>query len=130
MSINPKRWLKSLMGKVNYSLMGSNFKAIFINQRNASLEACEFTAGLQALTQKSVDLLYIFSEDDPGLDYLDFVLDKAKGTLTGSGKFKIMTVPRTDHTYSTLQSQEHLLDIVQDWVQGVAEARLPEPVAS
>ena len=128
--LDPKRWIKPMVGKVSYALMVSNLKALFITKRKARHAAGDLTAGLQTLAQNGVDLLYIFSEDDPGLDYLDVVLDGSADTLNGSGKFRIKTIPHTDHTYTTMISQEHLLDIVQDWVQSVAEARLPEPVAS
>ena len=126
---DPKRWLNALMGKVNFRLIGINLKALFIRKKSVSPTASDVAADLQTLTQRGVDLLHIFSNDDPGLAYFDIVLNNSRGKPNDSGKLKVERIPQTDHIFSTLRSQELLLNIVQDWAQGIVQDRRVESAA-
>ena len=126
---DPKRWLNAVMGRGNFRLMGINLNALFIRKRSISSAASDVAADLQALTQRGVDLLHIFSSDDPGLAYFDIVLNSTAGKLNGSGKLKVERIPQTNHIFSTLRSQQLLLNIVQDWAQGIVQDRRLESAA-
>ena len=126
---DPKRWLNALLGRVNFRSMGINLNALFIRKKSVSRAASDVAADLQALTQRGVDLLHIFSSHDAGLAYFDIVLNSSTGKLNGSGKLKVERIPQTDHTFSTLRSQQLLLNIIQDWAQGIVRDRRLESAA-
>ena len=118
-----KRWVKPLTGKVNYSKMRESLRGLILGRKKASKYTDHAVSNLKELTDRGVDLLHIFSDGDPGLDYLKLVL---KGSDIDPLKYdhvKIEIIPHADHTFTALQSQNSTIEIIQNWVQKIANVR-------
>jgi len=74
-----------------------------------------FATDLRLLTERDVRLLLVYSEWDPGLDYLHVILGDKIHELSLDGKLKVEIIPQADHIFTPLWSQEHLLRAVQNW---------------
>ena len=81
-------------------------------------EAKHFRNDLNLLAKRSVDQIFIYSEDDMGLDSLHVLLGNETRELGKNGKFKIEVIGNADHIFTPLWAQEYLIKIILNWTQG------------
>lgn len=71
---------------------------------------------LEALFDRGAEVLMVFSESDVGLDLLHV---RAGGDLPrwlATGRFALEVVPRSDHVFTLLESQQRLVDLCASWM--------------
>ena len=124
----PKYWVRPLLGRGNYRLWFSRLRDV-LQKRSASFAARDIAADFRALTLRGVRLLYILGSADISLEYFEIVLGSTANELTESGKLRVEVIQQTDHLFTPLRSQQLLLEIVQDWIQGMAQSRILERTA-
>jgi len=116
---NPKSWLRLIKGKAIYQniigAIGLPIISLFVRKTNVSSKVNNFATDLRLLTERDVRLLLVYSEWDPGLDYLHVILGDKIHELSLDGKLKVEIIPQADHIFTPLWSQEHLLKVVQNW---------------
>jgi pimeloyl-ACP methyl ester carboxylesterase len=119
---DPKRWLKALTGKANYRIVGPRLRSMFASRRGALSVANEIASDFRSLMDRRVDLRLVYSQGDLGLDCLDVILGKEARLLSTRGKLKLEVIPQADHTCTLLESQQRLVELVQDCAWATARA--------
>jgi len=126
-SFRAKNWLKAVTGKVEswkiISKMVTGFQigSLLGHQRKVSSEVNRVSANLRSLSERGVRLLHIYSEGDEGLDYLHVILGDKLKAWRSDGRLDIETIQGANHTFTLLWSQEHLLKILQGWMQEMVQ---------
>jgi pimeloyl-ACP methyl ester carboxylesterase len=112
--LDPKRWAKAFTGKANYQIIGPRFRAVFSSRRKALSVANHIAADFHSLIERGVDLRLVYSKGDLGLDCLDVILGDELRELSKRGTLKLEIIPQADHTCTLLESQQRLLNVVQN----------------
>lgn len=67
---------------------------------------------LEITAKHSIDMMFVFSAQDPGLQVLLQQGGRAVGRLRRKGKLDIALVELANHTFTTLQTRERLVEIL------------------
>jgi pimeloyl-ACP methyl ester carboxylesterase len=78
-------------------------------------------AKMKHLSSRGVDTLVAMSEEDDGLDYIEFHLGSRGSRMAGHAKFRMQLIEEADHTFSTIASQRALLHVVRQHLDRVHE---------
>jgi alpha-beta hydrolase superfamily lysophospholipase len=78
-------------------------------------------AKFRHLSRRGVETLLVMSEQDDGLDYMQFHLGLDASRMRGHKGFRMVLVPQADHTFSTVASQRALLAVVRDHLNRLHE---------
>jgi pimeloyl-ACP methyl ester carboxylesterase len=92
-------------------------------------------AKFRHLSKRGVETLVVASEQDDGLDYVEFHLGPGGSRMVGHRGFRMELLPDADHTFSTVASQRALIDLLREHLNGLHEAapapaHLPARVAT
>jgi pimeloyl-ACP methyl ester carboxylesterase len=79
----------------------------------------DLVSSLQALATRGVDVLFVYSEWDTGLDYFNYSLRKAIRAPEMKEKVRCEIVPGADHGFSLLSHQKRVLEILDDWTERI-----------
>lgn len=72
--------------------------------------------------ERGVDLLLVYAKGGPA--YYNFVTHKGQlHASMSSGKLQVEVIEHSDHLFTPLSVQEHLLQVVQNWMQAMAQNR-------
>lgn len=82
-------------------------------------------AKFRHLTRRGVETLLVMSEQDDGLDYMQFHLGRNASRLRGQRHFRMVLVPNADHTFSTVASQQALLGVLRDHLHRLQDREVP-----
>jgi alpha-beta hydrolase superfamily lysophospholipase len=74
--------------------------------------ALDVPARLRAMVERGVDTLLVVSEHDPGVDYVDAHFGDAMRALRTLPGYRRVDVRGSDHTFTSLWSQERVSEIV------------------
>lgn len=122
-SFRAKNWRKALTGRVAYrsivpAVIGAALRNFLGRNENGSSAAGHALEALRTLAGRDVRLLHVYSEGDESLDYLTVILNNEVQEWHESGLLSpIAIIAGVNHTFSVLWSQDHLLRVVQNWVQ-------------
>jgi len=120
--LDPQRWRKALTGKAHYRIVGPRLRSMFASRRKARSVAIGIATDFRSLIERRVDLRLIYSQGDLGLDCLDVILGKELRLLSTRGKLKLEVIPQADHTCTLLESQQRLVEVVQNCALATAQA--------
>ena len=125
-SFSAKSWLRAIKGKVDYPsilrvIMSSQLRSLFGWKRKVSSGVNHGAADVRLLTERGVSLLHVYAEGDEGLDYLHVILGNNLQEWSASGQLRVEIIQGVNHTFTPLWSQEHLLNIVQNWAQEMVQ---------
>ena len=84
------------------------------------------------LAKNGCETLLVMSEDDDGLDYMQFHLGVGARRMRGHKHFRMAMIPDADHTFSTVSCQRALIETLREHLHSlhaeeVAAAALPDP---
>jgi pimeloyl-ACP methyl ester carboxylesterase len=86
---------------------------------------------LIALRERGIQILVVYSESDPGLDYLEIMAGRELRTSIAEGAASLEVVRGADHTFTLLASQRRLTEAVGRWlVRTYGDARVPDDEAA
>jgi len=111
---NPQSWKRIFTGRADYRRIASVLRATMkrpFTEETATLETMRFMANIRALAERHVRVLFVWSEGDSGVENF-----KDMGDLVKAGAVKFRTIPKTDHTFSSLDDQRRLCDAMGEWV--------------
>jgi alpha-beta hydrolase superfamily lysophospholipase len=74
-------------------------------------------AKFRHLARSGVETLVVMSEQDDGLDYVQFHLGVEGSRMRGQRGFRMVLVPDADHTFSTAASQRALFDVLRAFLE-------------
>lgn len=69
---------------------------------------------LRRLVDRGLDVFFVYSVDDPGVEYLDLHAGRAVAKLRGRPNFGIGMIPDADHTFVPLPAQRRLADLLTE----------------
>ena len=126
---NRKSWLRVISGKAKYDKLKSainNIRAQFKFRKEARSEnpdVLNVADDLRMLIEKKVNLLLVYSEWEPGLDYFFINFRRELRALSSQGKFKAEIIKGMNHDFSILCGQQKLIRIVHDWAAAMGHDR-------
>lgn len=134
---NLKSWRKLLTGKANYGkllqVLRLQLKRGFTSPGKLSGGTVEFAGNLQRLADRGIRLTFLCSQGDPLLDELRKAGGNELQQLCALGKTTVDVIPRSDHTFSSLDDHDQLLEVVLKRINAIAriaKKEVPAPHAS
>jgi hypothetical protein len=67
------------------------------------------------------------SEEDDGLDYMQFHLGSGGAKMRGHAGFRMVLIPGADHTFSTVASQRALVRVLREHLDSRHEPPAAQP---
>jgi len=120
---NPKVWLRIFSGVAKFKdVVGAMPSNIEIARRKVDTQRYgkkEIIDICQCLLDRGTRLFFAFSEWDPGLSYYNAFIKKKLTTYTSKGLTREEIIAGTNHDFSTLNSQENLIQIIRKWATTV-----------
>lgn len=124
---NLKSWRKFFTGRANYrqlmQVLRLEAKRQFASKSEIPREATEFEANLRQLTDRGARLTFLCSQGDPLLDELRKAGGSELQHLCVLGKVTLDIIPRSDHTFSSLDDHEQLLEVILKRINGITRLR-------
>jgi alpha-beta hydrolase superfamily lysophospholipase len=71
-------------------------------------------AKFRHLSRRGVETLLVMSEQDDGLDYMQFHLGTDASRMRGHKGFRMVLIPDADHTFSTVGCQRALIGVLRE----------------
>lgn len=122
---NPTSWLKACMGKVDYRsilhVLGGQLRSLCARQPQVASGSHQVAADMRSLLARGVHMLLVYSASEPSLDYLHMVLGAAKPAWHTNSKWRLEVMQQTDHIFTPLWAQEHLLHLLGEWLPGMVD---------
>jgi len=133
--LDRQRWKRLLSGRADYrSIVRNVFRSIIwnrlsntvfrlknaIRKQRVSRSSPEIEAARQALRAmiaRNVRILFVYSEGSSGLEHTRLTLGDILQEHRASDKLKLDIVPRSDHIFTLIRSQELLTEIIRNWMQ-------------
>ena len=105
--VNPRHALEAVQGRIVDSARATIARAKAKLPRDAS-RGSEVARAFDAMGARGLDVLIVFSSNDPGIDNLNETVGASMGALTKRSTFTIETIEGPDHSFTPLWSQEDL----------------------
>jgi pimeloyl-ACP methyl ester carboxylesterase len=128
-----EKWVKLLSGKVDVvrvaKMMAPKVKGMALrtaqkvldrvrpksgNGTGADTEHADVPACLRLMAERGVDTFLVTTVHDPGVDYVDVHFGKAMKDLSGLSNYRREDLEGTDHTFTSVWSQEHVRTTIRD----------------
>ncbi|MCA0456390.1 MAG: alpha/beta hydrolase [Chloroflexi bacterium] len=128
-----EKWKKVLTGKASY---GSILRNIFVNilwhrisatffklkktlfakpEALTRPEVAALFANIPSLVERKTQILIIYSQGSSGLERTQLLLRDVRKKIGDSPRFKLEVMPRCDHTFTMIDSQQRLYHMIADW---------------
>lgn len=135
-----QRWARFVKGEVDYRSIARNvLQTIIWNKistfafrlrRSSSLnhqtgadpvseQIQNFARDLHRLTERGVQILFVYSEGNTGLEFIRTLFGKEWDDLLAANKIKLEIIPESDHLFTLLASQKRVLETTQNWTRTV-----------
>lgn len=119
------RLIRDVIQTIRHTVLRSSMtqlRSLLIQKEKPSSKA-SFIEDLRMLTGRGVNLLLVYAKASRGFSYFMGHRDKVR-SLISSGKLHVEIIEGSDHLFTLLSSQEHLLQMLQNWAR---EFRLDVP---
>jgi pimeloyl-ACP methyl ester carboxylesterase len=116
---NRESWKKLLSARVDFrhlaKTLARQLKSRLMPRTKPTAAAESLQQSFRALLGREARLLLVYSEGDPGLDYIDIMLGKRLQTFEAHAHFQNLLIPEADHTFTLLRSQDALIEAMRAW---------------
>ncbi|MFQ6030196.1 MAG: hypothetical protein ACE5Q6_22205, partial [Dehalococcoidia bacterium] len=114
----PMSWVRALSGQANYGLMLQRLRGLFIRQSRVTEAASGIAAAYQTLIDRGVRLMLVYSERERrAKDPHELIFSQLDDSVISQGKVEAITLQHADHTLNSLESQEQLIELIQDYLR-------------
>lgn len=118
---NPQSWGKLLRGQIDYRslvrVLGAQLQRLCGRRQPAAMALPQLFKDFQHLCDRGVCLLLVYSQGDPGFDYLQAGLGARFQEVCQHSQVHIEVIPQTDHMLTLLGVQQRFLALLQHWLQ-------------
>lgn len=125
---NLKSWCKLFTGKADYGnilrVLGFQARRQFASGRKMSPEWIQLATNLRMLAERGAFVTFLYAEYDPRLNDLREAVGRELKQLRALGKVRVQIIPRSDHTFSSIQDQDKLLNKVCELIGTITPATL------
>ncbi len=110
-------WRRALTGRIQYRRLFTVLLKHLVLSRSKEVGSVvkRVSADLRGLIAQKKQLLVINSEWDLARDCLEVILNGELAALRASGTLRLEIIPRTDHIFTLLSSQQRVIDIIENW---------------
>jgi len=116
--INPLSWVRALSGRANYGLMLRRLRGLFIRGSRVAEAASDVAADYQKLIDRGARLMLVYSEREKrAKDPHELIFSQLDAAVVSQGKVQVVTLEHADHTLNSLESQEQLMVLIQDYLR-------------
>jgi pimeloyl-ACP methyl ester carboxylesterase len=126
--LHPRTWLKVFDGTAHFEgkveIVVAQLRALF-RKRRLQESARAIGEQLERLTRRNVDLLFVYSKGDPGLEYFRLLGKQHIGPLLESGRLQTRIIPGTDHIFAPPEALARVRQVCIEWLE-----QLHSPAAS
>jgi pimeloyl-ACP methyl ester carboxylesterase len=116
---NPKHWVRFITGKSNYwhiiRDVACQARRLFGLKREVFYGILSTLEDIRLLIKRDVRLLYVYAESEQAASLLPVIFGDELHELIACGKVQLEIIPQANHSFTLLQSQTHLLQIVHEW---------------
>jgi hypothetical protein len=120
--MNPRTWLKVFNGTARlegkFTILAAHLRGLF-RRRRLSASAHAIAQQLRALIERNVNLLFLYSEGDPGLEYFRMLGERAIEGLRASGRLQLEVITGTDHIFSPPEALWKARQVCVEWLARV-----------
>jgi len=122
---NKESWIKFFTGKINYQVLITalkdrlidRYESTFLNLFHSTEDSHNKSSKLPSkinfiCNERNIDLTFIFSDTDPGLDILMLNSGRLVKKLINMKKVAIYTIKKSDHTFSKYQPRKKAIEIL------------------
>jgi pimeloyl-ACP methyl ester carboxylesterase len=113
---NPKSWLRLISGRMKYQEIRKVFEKRITGHTSSGQEysqAIDIVDEFQKLLEREINILFVYCQWDPNLDYFRAFIRKK---IDGQGhKVKVEIIKNLDHDFHLVWGQEQLIQRVHDW---------------
>ena len=126
-SFRPQVWRQALRGDFNTGLVRRSLRGLLSSRAStaaspvSSFSPAETLKNLQSLRQRGVNVLHVYSEGDPAVDYFHVVLGRHASSVPS------VLVRGANHTFTPLWCRDELSSIVAHWAEQVLERQQARP---
>jgi pimeloyl-ACP methyl ester carboxylesterase len=139
--LRPDVYRRLLLGEINVNGIAKRFKTIIearleralnrVFRRSTPQEEEEGVLGkMRKLSERGTDTLVISAAEDDGRDYLEFHLGRRGNRMKGSPNFRMLLVDDCDHTFSSEQSQQFVINAMLEHLRRRAAVQSVPPQPS
>jgi pimeloyl-ACP methyl ester carboxylesterase len=115
-----RAWRRIFSGKADYHRMWRAVRT-FIGRRLKPARLLpghdELVDRVGHLLDRGVSLQFVYAEPTTVLEWFRMALEPALPSLRTRGRIELHLVKRADHTFTQLQHQAHVIDLVTTWVE-------------
>ena len=87
-----------------------------------SAESIQLAANLRMLAERGACVTFLYAESDPRLNDLRQAVGRELKQLRALRNVRVQIIPRSDHTFSSLDDQEKLLKKICDLIDAITPA--------
>jgi pimeloyl-ACP methyl ester carboxylesterase len=117
--LHPRTWLKVLSGRARFDgklrILAAQLAGLFRGRRFAQ-SARSIVQRLRALTERNVQLLFIYTQGDPGLEYFRMLGEHEIEQLRKSGRLELKIIAGTDHIFSPPEARQQVQRLCVEWL--------------
>ena len=130
---NPRQWSRAIRGRLNYrrvvTAIGFPLQAMLRRKQELPERASDDVAHLSSLVQRGVQLLLVYAENDAGLDSLQIVFGDHLEQFRSTESVDLAVISESDHTFTLLQNQHHLFEVIDKWAHKIERWTLQDEAA-
>jgi pimeloyl-ACP methyl ester carboxylesterase len=132
--LHPRTWLKIFAGTARFEgkveIVFAQLRALFRKRRLAE-SARLIAEQLEELTRRNVDLLFVYSKGDPGLEYFRLLGKPQIQPLLESGRLQTRIISGTDHIFAPPEALKQVRRVCVEWLEQLhgSGGALGDPVA-
>jgi pimeloyl-ACP methyl ester carboxylesterase len=143
---DPQKLKRFITGDVNYRNIARNvfenvirgkisammFRASRHKKRVEPLLNQEFnpTQELRSMVERGVQLLFVYSEGNSGLEYVRNLFGQEFDRLLAAKKLKLEIIPESDHLFTLVAGQKRLLNVIDNWTTQAWPSSYQEPLSA
>ena len=112
-----RSWFKLLTGRANYRAIAAAVRRKLSGPASIPPPpaAAEVRGRIQALAERGVRALHVYSRGDWGLGYLRWVLGAHEEALVASGMLRVEVLEGADHLVTPVGPRAFLEELVEEW---------------
>jgi pimeloyl-ACP methyl ester carboxylesterase len=118
--MNPRTWLKVFAGTARFEgkleILAAQLTGVFRRRRLAQ-SARSVVQQLHTLTERNVNLLFIYSKGDPGLEYFRLLGEHEIKRLRENGRLQLKIISGTDHIFAPPEAVEKVRRVCVHWLE-------------
>ena len=120
--MRPRTWWKVISGTARFEgkleILADQLTGLF-RRRRLARSARSIVRQLQALTERSVNLLFIYAKGDPGLEYFRLLGEHEIERLRESGRLQLQIISGTDHIFAPPEALQKVRRACVEWLERV-----------